>query len=504
MPITWKNVDGPSLEGVSKILDSAGTTMNAGFDKLNQVIKTREDTQASNWEAEKANNTRAAIDKLMSTKTPAELEAMKASGELDQFAARFGDQFDQAKMREAVTGQMKSLRGEQVDSYNHNKTMTAQRSEPIFELYKQAGLNRDQAAQAKLVADNPDLPWADMVSADQELERKQWKDDAQDKINPLLWNNQYYEAEDKGAEMERQRGLAPLKHGIEATSLKEQADTQRVTHQTKMLEREASMAVQAHRTTQHRLGKELGDIGKANGLPVDGQGRLDLDLLDDKQQEFMKKTAPDMFKAYAAGDTAAADSFMKSVGSRYDAELVERTRDALRPMFDSNRAETLVGRDADNVLKGAIKQEVYDEELAGSNPYIPGSKQALAMYDKLKPMIPDMIDRTTGIYTDEDIPAMSSFLYEMVSEGIEVDVGGEKVTPSEMDLREVIGAADGGIFRDKKRAENAKDLLRKIMRKNGTKEKLAEASEARVRERTREFQRKLKEARNPSPPAKTK
>jgi hypothetical protein len=497
MPITWKNVDAPSIEGIGALMKDAGANISNGFDALSSVIKGREDTQASNWEAEKANNTRAAIDKLMSTKTPAELEAMKASGELDQFAAQFGDQFDQAKMREAVTGQMKSLRGEQVDSYNHGKTMTAQRSDPLFEEFDQAGERGDLARQDELINQNPDLPWAKKMAEAQARKDQLAEMEHLRQVNPLKRINEYARAKDEGSEIEHQRQIAPQKRGIEITSLKEQADTQRVTHQTKMLEREASMAVQAHRTTQHRLGKELGAIGKANGLPVDGQGRLDLDLMDDKQIQFMKKTAPDMFKAYAAGDTAAADSFMKSVGSRYDAELVERTRDALRPMFNSNQAETLVGRDADNVLRHAIEQEVVDDEARGANPYVPGSKQALAMYDKLKPMLPDMIDRTTGNSPDEDLPAMGSFLHKMVTEGVLMR-DGTRVTPSELDLREVIGKAEGNWWLDKTRSRRAEAALKVIMEKSGTMDKVAQGLLVQERDRTREVQRKLKEARTPA------
>jgi hypothetical protein len=322
------------------------------------------------------------------------------------------------------------------------------------------------------------------------------------KIDPIKNTNEYYAALREGENAERDRANDPLRHQIATTGLKDEADTQRVANQLKTLEKETAMAVQAHRTRQDKLGKELGAIGQANGLPVDGQGRLDLDLMDDKQQAFMKKHAPDMFKAYAAGDTAAADSFLKSAGSRYDPDLVERTRETLRGQFNSNQAETLVGRDADNILRAAAKQKVADDEMATMNSYAPNSTDALGVYDRVVAKIPELIDKNTGWDALEDVQPLRDFAYEVMSKG--VNINGKWVTPSQQDLEQAISTAEGGLFTDSQRAGRAKEWLIKTMKENHTLEKMADSEERVIRERRRKVEREMREARNPSPPAKTK
>jgi len=472
MPITWRNVDGPSLEGVSKILDSAGTTMNAGFDKLNQVIKTREDTQAKNWEAEKANNTTAAIDKLMSTKTPAELEAMKASGELEQFAAQFGDQFDQAKLREATVKQLSDLRTADTEAYNYGNMQKERQYKPGLDA-ADVLIAKGDFAGAKAALDSADLGAGEAA-----------------RYTALT------AAQRTSAEQTRSDQLTEITHPNALSTAKAETAAIETNRQVATLEKEAALAAQAHRTRQDDYGVRLGQIGKDNGLPVDGQGRLDVALLDSKQLAFIKKTAPDLFKAYAAGDTAAADSFLKSVGSRYDPVVVEKSKDILRGQFNTNQAQTLVGRDAENVLIAKAKEAVVDDEARGMNSYVPGSKDALGVYDRIVAQIPDMIDRTSGVEQDEDIAPMRSFAYRVMTDGIMV--GGKKVTPSEQDLREVIGAARGSWFTDAGRAKDAEKRLMSIMKKNGTLERIKQSEEVRMRDRKREVEQKLKEARTPA------
>ena len=452
--------------------------MNAGFDKLNQVIKTREDTQAKNWEAEKANNTAAAIDKLMSTKTPAELEAMKASGELEQFAAQFGDQFDQAKLREATVKQLSDLRTADTEAYNYGNMQKERQYKPGLDA-ADVLIAKGDFAGAKAALDSADLGAGEAA-----------------RYTALT------AAQRTSAEQTRSDQLTEITHPNALSNAKAETAAIETNRQVATLEKEAALATQAHRERQTRLGKELGAIGKANGLPVDGQGRLALDLMDDKQIQFMQKTAPDMFKAYGAGDTAAADSFLNSVGGRYSPEIVEKSRDILRGQFNTNQAETLVGRDKENIERATAKLKVADDEMATMNSYAPNSKDALGVYDRVVAKIPELIDKNTGWDAMEDVQPLRDFAYKVMTKG--VNIKGKWVTPSQQDLEQAISTAEGGLFTDSQRAGRAEKALEKIMKENHTLEKIAASEERMVRERRRALEREMREARNPSPPAKTK
>jgi hypothetical protein len=193
---------------------------------------------------------------------------------------------------------------------------------------------------------------------------------------------------------------------------------------------------------------------------------------------------------------------MKSIGSRYDPDLVERTRETLRGQFNSNQAETLVGRDLDNVLRGAAKQKVADDEMVTMNSYAPNSRDALGVYERVIAKIPELIDKNTGWDPLEDVQPLRDFAYKVMTKGMPVN--GKWVTPSQQDLEQAISTADGGLFTDDERAEEAYKELLKIMRENHTLEKMAESEERVIRERRRKVEQEMREARNPSPPAKTK
>jgi hypothetical protein len=103
MPITWQNINAPSLGEPGRTLAGAGQAINDAFTPLREQLKAYQTNEAQNYEVGKTNNTEAFMAQLTSRyKTPEALAAAQASGELEALRTSFGAQIDQARTREAL------------------------------------------------------------------------------------------------------------------------------------------------------------------------------------------------------------------------------------------------------------------------------------------------------------------------------------------------------------------------------------------------------------------
>lgn len=108
-PITWRNLQGESSTGAAAIMESARGAFNDGFGVLQGVLDKEKATAEANWDNTKQNNTNQLMDKYASYKSPEELAAAQASGELDTLKAQFGNQYDAAAVREMEGGLQQKL-----------------------------------------------------------------------------------------------------------------------------------------------------------------------------------------------------------------------------------------------------------------------------------------------------------------------------------------------------------------------------------------------------------
>ena len=109
MPITWKNIEAPSLAGVAGMAESARRTFNdamtslrGSFDEYGEQIQTQ-------WDQGKEANTQAFLDKLAQYKTPEELAAAQEAGEIQAFRQQFGNKIDAATVRDAEANLQQKL-----------------------------------------------------------------------------------------------------------------------------------------------------------------------------------------------------------------------------------------------------------------------------------------------------------------------------------------------------------------------------------------------------------
>ena len=122
-PITWQSLAAPDLRGVALMMNQAQNSINSGFGNLTDVLKQREATETANWNQQKTNNTNELFNKLAGYKTPEEYQAALNSGALQQEAAGYGAQVDQAAFRKALDSRMGDLQQRAVQGINYQTAL---------------------------------------------------------------------------------------------------------------------------------------------------------------------------------------------------------------------------------------------------------------------------------------------------------------------------------------------------------------------------------------------
>lgn len=478
--ITWRNVEGRSLAEAAVPLREAGDLMEKGLGTFDRMLQQRNAVQSQNWDNAKVNNTNALKALIASAKTPEELAGLE--GQINEMAAGFNGQVDADVLRTGLRDGLTTLRTQATADHAYQKTQRAQTVAPHREAFQQAIAAKNWAA-AKQIADTQDL------GEDEAALYASGEESVRSRLRQLAADGRADE-------------LAVPQHQAALTGLEEQATAVETARQVRQLEKEAAIATQDHRARQDTYGQTLGAIGKAKNLPVDGQGRLRLDLLTSEQYKWLDETiskqlppgfkGPNILRQYEGGDTEAADAFVTKMAGRVDPAVIEQLRDPLRTRFNTDAGQSIVGREANNVKKLDAQQKVIDDEERASNWHIPGSKDATTDYETIAAELPNLIDVNSGNDVEEDILPMQQFVHEMATKGIDVG-GGQMITPSINDLRAVIRGAKGGWFSDSTRANNARKALIKQMKSSGTLEKIKKGEDVRLRDRKRAVDSILKQ-----------
>lgn len=100
-PITWQNVNGPSLTEAAAPLAAAQRSFDTAFSRVGDELVRRQTTQDANYAQGKINNTEAFLAQISQYRTPDELQAAQQSGALGNMLDGFGAQVDQAAVRQA-------------------------------------------------------------------------------------------------------------------------------------------------------------------------------------------------------------------------------------------------------------------------------------------------------------------------------------------------------------------------------------------------------------------
>ena len=109
MPITWRNIEGDHTRGAAGIFEVARRAFNDGLGNFKDIFDSKNQVQAENWETQKQVNTDQFLDRLAQFRTPEELAAAQAAGDLQALKAQFGGQIDRDAVRNAETNAAEAL-----------------------------------------------------------------------------------------------------------------------------------------------------------------------------------------------------------------------------------------------------------------------------------------------------------------------------------------------------------------------------------------------------------
>ena len=137
-----------------QLLNAAQNSVNTGFDKLTDVFSQYRETDRANWENGKENNTQAFLDRLAQYKTPEELAAAQASGQLDALKAQFGAQIDRDAVRGAEANQADVLMRRIAAQNQHADDKTNRDARPLVEQFNTLIANNDLAGARKFLNEN--------------------------------------------------------------------------------------------------------------------------------------------------------------------------------------------------------------------------------------------------------------------------------------------------------------------------------------------------------------
>lgn len=150
-PITWHNVNGPSMGNPAQFMQLAQTGVDGAFDKLGAVLKQREDTNKANWDQGAVNNAEALKSALYGVTTPEQMAAAQKSGQFNEMLTGFGAQVkDPAALRALMDGRLGVLQGQATANTTFNDNALDRQQQPERDALQIRALKGDPAAIAAI------------------------------------------------------------------------------------------------------------------------------------------------------------------------------------------------------------------------------------------------------------------------------------------------------------------------------------------------------------------
>ena len=468
-PITWQNVNGRSLAEAAVPLESASKMILGGFDRLSNTADGYGKLQQTIQNQEEEANVQSFMERLQRARSPEEVAALQASGELDTLRAALKPT-SLAKVRGAEDARIASLMQQTTAKNTFEDSLAKRAADPIFEQYRLAGLNGDEAAQAKLLADNPNLRgWATAVEQDKALERKMIEQARADRLAPIQEANAIAEGKIKGLQLSSAEQAA-----------KDAAEQRRLS---------AQLAKEQQTYLSGKVAGEdaLGAAAKRLGLPVDDSGRAKVDDYTPEQKAALNKEAVlaggQPIDVVRGSDTAVADKMLARLmqSGEFSPETIMKNRDAIRGAFASNVSSGAIGNDAAAIALARAQEKVMMEEKAANNWSAPGAPDTRRNYEELAKDVPSLINKESGFGVEKDIGPIQGLLNDLAINGLEIKSNGKtvRVTPSVNDVRGAIREAKGNRFGwgDDVRADNIREILQKRYNSPEVIERLSEAGD---------------------------
>lgn len=128
-PITWQNVNGPSLADALRPMEAAQRSFNGAFEGIGGLVKSREKVNDDNWLNTKLNRTNAALNKITAFSSPEEYAAAQKAGLLQTLVE--GGQIDETAVRAAADSRLGVLQGRAEQGIRYDNMSRDQRESGI-------------------------------------------------------------------------------------------------------------------------------------------------------------------------------------------------------------------------------------------------------------------------------------------------------------------------------------------------------------------------------------
>ena len=437
-PITWRNVTGPSPAEASQALQAAQQSFGASFEGLNNVVRGTEAFNANQILRVDEAAKQAYLDRLSQARTPEELQALQASGELSRMerglsvAARAG-------VRGADEARQTGLRQQEVANFAYKADQRARAEAPERDEFGRL-LAQGNTDGAVAFLDMSGLvnkaPLYNAVETTRRARLLQGREDEAAKFaagqrvrtvtQQVIGDTEQARL---AAEAERQRGLEgtvagfvgnyqqtsqALREGIEsgATNFPKAA----------MLPRNSDGKVAVEKLVGTPLYSEFNAHLNTLGLPT-------LDTL--------------------GGDTAAAENLRSALRSA-GAKPTDMTR--LEPVIAtalSTTAPAPIGREADNAARNIRGLQAEEAAINDQFGTVTNQGQSATLMKAGKEVIAELTNAMTG-GRERYNTALSKWLGKG---GIQIKDKAtgkviERVLPSEEQLRRVMGQIQTGLIRN--------------------------------------------------------
>lgn len=159
-PITWQNINGPSLAEASRPLDSAVRAFDFGFSGLRSVLDQRNQIDDQNFQTTIKNNTNKELNRLTGIEDIGAFKAAKTS--LGQALDGYGATIDQDRLRQFADQRVSVLQQRQKQALEFDHMMKNEETRPIAAAYKMASVEGNKEGMAAALAQYQKLGGLDL------------------------------------------------------------------------------------------------------------------------------------------------------------------------------------------------------------------------------------------------------------------------------------------------------------------------------------------------------
>lgn len=131
-PITWRNVDAPSNMEAMRGFSLAQNSFDGAFANINKVLADRQAMENANYAAGQENAKQNFLDALQAAKTPEELAALQASGQLDPMKTGM-NAATRAAVRGSEEARLTSVRNQVLDANKYGDQMADHSEQPVIQ-----------------------------------------------------------------------------------------------------------------------------------------------------------------------------------------------------------------------------------------------------------------------------------------------------------------------------------------------------------------------------------